>query len=49
MNCSKCGRAYRMYVPWFEPPENHFYRCEPCGVTIYPYDPDDDDSEGEAK
>lgn len=43
MICEGCGRPYRFHGPPTEPPENHFYRCDRCNRTYYPYSPEEDD------
>lgn len=45
MNCERCGKPYRYYGPWYEPPENHYYRCDPCNRTVYPYEPEIEEEE----
>lgn len=43
MLCERCGNPYRVYSPWYEPPENHYYHCTPCNRTVYLYDPEDEE------
>lgn len=42
MNCWQCGNPYRHYSPWYEPPENHYYKCDPCGQIYYRHDPEEE-------
>lgn len=36
LNCELCGNPYRLYSPWDEPPENHYYHCDRCNRAWYP-------------
>lgn len=41
MTCERCGRPYRVYSSWHEPPENHYARCDRCNRTWYFNCPED--------
>lgn len=45
MICEGCGKPYEFYSPWYEPPENHYYRCRSCNRTYYPYDPTEEEED----
>lgn len=45
MICERCGEPYRVYSPWYEPPENHYYHCSRCNRTYYPYDASEEEDD----
>ena len=41
--CENCGQPYRVYAPWYEPPENHYMQCRRCSRTVYLWGPEDEE------